>query len=116
KVLGPLAGENPNLSQVHDDLARGHFVLGELQFQARQFPAALASYQAAAKIWQKLTDTHPSVLIFHTRLADAHAGQANVWSAEGQMDKAVEASRQALDVQQKLTGKDAAAPKYRGDL
>src|SRR5262249_29269763 len=111
-----LTEEQPNLSLVQDDLARTHFNLSDLQRKANKNHLALESYDEAARIWRRLTQLQPTVLDNHTRLGDTLALEARIWSADGKTVQAIQASKEALEVQRRIAATNPGAARNRGDL
>ncbi len=123
-----LAKENPNLGKVQDDLARSHYLLGdvhranlgdpqrEVKEKTKDKELALAEYEEAVRIWRELVQFHPTVRDYRLRLLDALGRQADMLRADRKLQQAIAVAKEVLDVQLKLAAADPDAPQSRGDV
>jgi serine/threonine protein kinase len=114
KLQGLLQGQSDRRSQ--EALASAYYDLGYLTSEIGDQLAALASYERALAIRQKLADDNPADTQFQSDLARSHNNIGAVLSTTGKSAEAVASYGKAVAIGQKLADASPAVTGYRSDL
>ena len=98
------------------ELGRAYLRLGTIEELLGSYPAALASYQEAATLFDRLARTHPTVPQYRHELARACTLLGSVYRVTGRTPAAQGAYDQACTLLEQLTRDYPGVPAYQQDL
>jgi tetratricopeptide (TPR) repeat protein/tRNA A-37 threonylcarbamoyl transferase component Bud32 len=96
--------------------AEGQMRVAFLRSKLGQIQEALAGYQVALAIWQKLADDFPAVAAYRQGAARSYNSAGGLLAGRNEADRATEQFREALAIQQKLADDFPGVAEYRQDL
>ena len=91
------------MTRFEGDLAQTHQVIGAVQDRTGHPAEALASYERARAILQKLSDANPTLTLFQNRLAMSHAYVGLARQRGGRPAEAAVEFRQAVAIMERLS-------------
>jgi tetratricopeptide (TPR) repeat protein len=97
-----LAAEDGSNAPAWLDAGRSLIALGDLQEATGEVGGALASYQEARAILQRLADANPSLTLFQSRLAMSHAFVGQARRRGGRVAAAAVEFRRAVTIMDRL--------------
>jgi tetratricopeptide (TPR) repeat protein len=114
-IAAALEAESPT-DAVRALLAQSHHNIGMLFTEARKPAEALAAYQKAVTLRQKLAEANPTVPDFRRDLANSHNNIAAVLAQTGKPAEALATLQETLEIRQNLTDANPAGIDFQGDL
>jgi tetratricopeptide (TPR) repeat protein len=111
-----VADANPAVTSYQSQLAHSFNSIGILLSDTGKPADALASYEKARDILQKVADANPAVTSYQSQLAHSFNSIGILLSATGKPTEALASYEKARDIYQKLADANPAVTSYQRDL
>ena len=108
--------DNPSVTNFQRYLAGSHLNIGLLQSQTHHLAEALASFEKARAIFERLARENPSVIDFQRDLASTYSNAGGVQIGTGELGGAAHAFEQARPILEKLASEHPESADFASDL